>query len=197
MEFRIRDLIIAALGLLLLSPLLVVIALALALSQERVFFRQVRPGYRERPFTLVKFSTLRDAPPGWTEHERQQERLTAIGKYLRRFSLDELPQLWNVLRGDMSLVGPRPLLMEYLPLYSDRQRRRHHVMPGITGWAQIHGRNRLPFGQRFELDLWYVDHKSFWLDARILLHTIWQALRAEGVYADNKTTSKPFRGNQS
>lgn len=192
--FRSRDVIIAASGLLLLSPLMLLIVLALRLSQQKIFFTQIRPGYQEKPFRLLKFSTMTDAPAAWHEAERQRERLTPIGKFLRRTSLDELPQLWNVLRGDMSLVGPRPLLMEYLPLYQPGQRRRHDVLPGITGWAQINGRNTLTFTERFEYDLWYVGHKSFWLDIKIMVLTVAQVFRTREVFSDSSTTSPMFDG---
>ncbi|RMG70763.1 MAG: sugar transferase [Bacteroidetes bacterium] len=192
--YRLRDLLIAVPALLLLSPLLLLIILGLWLSQGRVFFFQQRPGRYERPFTLIKFSTLYDAAPGADEYADQQARLTPLGRHLRRFSLDELPQLLNVIRGDMSLVGPRPLLMAYLPLYTEAERRRHEVPPGITGWAQIHGRNDLPFKTRFQYDLWYVDHRSLRLDWLILWRTLRQVLIGRGVYADAHTTSPPFDG---
>ena len=148
----------------------------------------------EKPFTLIKFSTMRDALPGADEAEHQVERLTPIGKYLRKFSLDEIPQMINVIKGDMALVGPRPLLMEYLPLYRPNERRRHSVLPGITGWAQINGRNTISFRERFELDLWYVDHHSFWLDAKILWLTFFRIISREGVYQNEHTTSEKFDG---
>ncbi len=178
----------------MLSPLFLLVILALAITQKKVFFRQRRPGLHEQPFWLIKFSTLYDAPPGWYEYERQQERLTPVGKYLRKWSLDELPQLWNVMRGEMSLVGPRPLLMSYLPLYSPQQRKRHEVLPGITGWAQVRGRNALSFTARFEYDVWYVDHKSFSLDLKILLFTVKQVFKTREVYVDDQTTSPLFDG---
>lgn len=192
--FRIRDILIAGTVLLLLVPVLLLISLLLWITQEQIFFTQLRPGYKEKPFLLLKFSTMRDAPAGWREAERQQERLTTIGRILRKTSLDELPQLWNVLLGDMSLVGPRPLLMDYLPLYQPAQRKRHDVLPGITGWAQIKGRNTLSFTERFEYDLWYVEHKSFWLDMRIMFLTFSQLFRTQEVYSDASTTSPMFDG---
>lgn len=194
MLFRIRDVLIAGVVLILLIPVLFLISLFLWITQEQIFFTQLRPGYKEKPFLLLKFSTMRDAPAGWGEAERQQERLTTIGRVLRKTSLDELPQLWNVLRGDMSLVGPRPLLMDYLPLYQPAQRKRHDVLPGITGWAQIKGRNTLTFTERFEYDLWYVEHKSFWLDTRIMLLTFLQLFRTQEVFSDASTTSPMFDG---
>lgn len=194
MHFRIRDVVVAGTVLLLLSPILLLIILLLWSSQKHIFFTQLRPGYQEKPFLLYKFSTMTDAPAGWREDERQQERLTPIGKILRKTSLDELPQLWNVLRGDMSLVGPRPLLMAYLPLYQPAQRRRHDVLPGITGWAQINGRNTVTFTERFEYDLWYVTHKSFWLDMRIMFLTFLQLFKTREVFSDSSTTSPMFDG---
>ena len=193
--YRIRDIVLASLGLLLLSPLMGLIALLLWWTQGQVFFRQQRPGRNEVPFTLIKFSTMRDALPWQDEAFRQRDRLTSVGRYLRRWSLDELPQLINVLRGEMSLVGPRPLLMDYLPLYTEEEHRRHKIRPGITGWAQVHGRNALSFKERFELDLWYMEHRSFALDLRILWLTLAKVWRSEGVYADAHTTSAPYNGS--
>ncbi len=193
--YRIRDVLLAIIALVILSPVLLCVMCLLKVTQSKVFFRQQRPGLHERPFWLIKFSTLRDAPVGWKEEERQMERLTPVGKFLRKNSLDELPQLWNVLRGEMSLVGPRPLLMSYLPIYTARQRQRHQVLPGITGWAQVHGRNRLSFTQRFEYDCWYVDHRSFWLDLRILAMTFLQVAKPREAFADEHTTSPLFDGS--
>jgi len=194
MLYRLRDILLASLGLILLSPLIALIALWLRLTQERVIFRQQRPGRNEKPFMLLKFSTMRDALPGEDEAANQQARLTAAGKYLRRWSLDELPQLINVLRGEMSLVGPRPLLMEYLHLYTEAERKRHLVRPGITGWAQVHGRNSLPFKERFKLDVWYVENQTFWLDVRVMAMTLGRVLGKKGVYSDAQTTSPKFNG---
>ena len=181
-------------GLILLSPVFLLILLLLAVSQENVFFTQLRPGKAETPFRLIKFSTMRDRLPNEKEEDNQRARLTFLGKYLRAWSLDELPQLFNVLKGDMSLVGPRPLLMSYLPLYSKEQRRRHEVRPGITGWAQVKGRNSLSFTERFELDIWYVENRSAGLDFRILLMTSRQVFRRDQVYRDDSTTSLLFDG---
>jgi sugar transferase EpsL len=182
-------------ALLLFSLPMLLIMLLLWLSQRRVFFAQQRPGLNEKPFYLLKFSTLRDAKHGEAEKDNQQARLTPLGRWLRRWSLDELPQLLNVLRGNMSLVGPRPLLMEYLPLYSPEARRRHSVKPGITGWAQVRGRNRLRFQERFALDLWYIEHRSHALDLYILWLTLWKVIRREGIYSDDNTTSPAFDGS--
>ena len=142
-----------------------------------VLFRQVRPGYRARPFTLMKFRTMREARDSLGRPLPDSDRLMKFGRFLRRTSLDELPQLWNVLRGEMSLVGPRPLLMEYLPLYSPEQARRHLVRPGITGWAQVNGRNVIGWDEKFRYDVWYVDHWSLWLDLKVLLRTVRHVLR--------------------
>lgn len=159
-----------------------------------VLFRQVRPGLRGYPFEVFKFRTMIDKKGANGEPLQDELRLTQLGATIRRFSLDELPQLFNVLRGDMSLVGPRPLLMEYLPLYSPEQMRRHDVHPGITGWAQIHGRNDLTWEDKFALDVWYVDHRSFWLDLHILVKTIVRVLFGSGVAKTGFATTDKFRG---
>lgn len=195
MWYRLRDIVLASMGLILLSPVLLGIMIWLWATQRKVFFLQRRPGLHEQPFTLIKFSTMIDALPGVPEEHNQQARLTPAGKILRETSLDELPNLFNVLKGDMSLVGPRPLLMEYLSLYSPEDKIRHQVKPGITGWAQIHGRNKLSFKERFRLDAWYVKHKSFWLDIHILARTFGKVLDRSGVYVDANTTSPKFDGS--
>ncbi|WP_027176283.1 sugar transferase [Desulfovibrio aminophilus] len=187
---RLLDVILSALLLAILSPFLAATALAVRLNLgPGVLFRQKRPGLGGRPFTLLKFRTMR---PG---HGPDAERLTRLGRFLRRASLDELPELWNVLRGDMSMVGPRPLLMRYLPLYTPRQARRMEVPPGITGWAQINGRNAQTWEERFELDLWYVEHRSTALDLRILARTVWTVLSGRGVSAPGEATMPEFRGS--
>lgn len=178
---RALDLAAALIGLVVLSPLMLVIALTIRVRMgSPVLFRQRRPGYHAVPFTMVKFRTML-VGEGTTIDPSDTERLTGLGLRLRRHSLDELPQLWNVLKGEMSLVGPRPLLMEYLERYTPEQARRHEVKPGITGWAQIQGRQDIPFSKRLELDVWYRDHQSFWLDLRILGVTLTQMLRGSGV----------------
>jgi len=178
---RALDLAAALIGLVVLSPLMLVIALTIRVRMgSPVLFRQRRPGYHAVPFTMVKFRTML-VGEGTTIDPSDTERLTGLGLRLRRHSLDELPQLWNVLKGEMSLVGPRPLLMEYLERYTPEQARRHEVQPGITGWAQIQGRQDIPFSKRLELDVWYRDHQSFWLDLRILGVTLTQMLRGSGV----------------
>lgn len=194
MAFRIRDILLSLLGLLLSSWLWLLLIPLLALTQERVFFIQERTGKSGRPFRLIKFSTLRDIVEGEREEDDQKARLTDLGKWLRRFSLDELPQLLNVLKGEMSLVGPRPLIHEYWPLYSTLQRRRFEVLPGITGWAQVNGRNALSYSERFKLDVWYLENRSFALDLRIMGRTIGQAISGSGVYVSSQTTSEKFNG---
>lgn len=194
MNFRLRDILIASTLLVLMAPLMGMIMLLLWATQGKVFFLQKRPGYRGKPFTLYKFSTLYDADPGEDEAANQVARQTVVGRYLRRWSLDELPQLINVLKGEMSLVGPRPLLMEYWDLYTDEERKRHDVLPGITGWAQVNGRNTLRFKERFEYDLWYVEHRSICLDWQILRMTLGRIVRRDGVYAGAETTSPRFDG---
>ena len=194
---RLLDVLVSAAALLLLAPVIAATAVLVAWRLGRpVLFRQVRPGLHGRPFTLVKFRTMTDArgPDGALLPDGQ--RLPPFGAWLRRTSLDELPQLWNVLRGDMSLVGPRPLLMEYLPLYSPEQARRHEVRPGITGWAQVRGRNALPWAERFTLDVWYVDHRSMLLDLRILGLTLAKVFRREGITQRGHATADYFRGER-
>lgn len=189
---RALDFTVAVVMLVLLSPLLVVIAVAIRIAMgSPVFFRQIRPGQQARPFTLVKFRTMMG--DGWqVDSSSDAARLTRLGNFLRRFSLDELPQLWNVLAGDMSLVGPRPLLTEYLQYYTPEQARRHEVKPGITGWAQVNGRNTVSWERKFALDVWYVDHWSFWLDVRILVLTFWKVLTREGISQQGHATAEKF-----
>jgi lipopolysaccharide/colanic/teichoic acid biosynthesis glycosyltransferase len=194
---RLFDVVVACLILFLASPLLLFGALAVSFSMgQPVLFRQIRPGYQGRPFMLYKFRTMRDAFDANGQPFSDAERLTRWGMLLRRTSIDELPQLINVLKGDMSIVGPRPLLMEYLPLYSSEQMRRHEVRPGITGWAQVNGRNALRWEERFRLDVWYVDHRSFWLDMKILLLTIRKVLVREGISAAGEVTMTKFSGSR-
>jgi lipopolysaccharide/colanic/teichoic acid biosynthesis glycosyltransferase len=198
MSRRLVDIVAAGLGLAVAAPLFALIALAIRVDiGSPVLFRQVRPGYQGRPFTLVKFRTMRDAVDEHGTPLPDAERLTRLGRVLRSTSLDELPELWNVLRGDMSLVGPRPLLMEYLPLYTPDQRRRHDVKPGLTGWAQVNGRNASNWAERLEQDVWYVENRSVGLDARILLMTLRTVLRREGISAAGHATMRRFRGNAS
>ena len=162
-----------------------------------VFFRQQRPGLRGKPFKIIKIRTMLDSVDANGEALADAERLTRLGQFLRKTSLDEFPGLWNVIKGEMSLVGPRPLLMEYLPLYNRRQSRRHDVKPGITGWAQVNGRNAVGWEERLEMDIWYVENQSFWLDLKILFLTIWKVFRREGISAPGQATQTRFTGNQS
>jgi sugar transferase EpsL len=187
------DFVIAAVGLIILSPLLLAIALVIRVTMGLpIFFRQVRPGYQARPFTVVKFRTMRRDDSVAVDTRLDAERLTKLGRILRALSLDELPQLWNVLTGDMSLVGPRPLLLEYLDHYTREQARRHDVKPGITGWAQVNGRNAVNWEQKLAFDVWYVDHQSFWLDIRIIAITIWKVLNREGTSQKGHATTEKF-----
>lgn len=195
---RLFDLLLAALALVLLGiPLLILVWLVRRRLGSPVFFRQTRPGLRGRPFEMVKFRTMTDKRGQDGQLLPDAERLTPFGRFLRASSLDELPELWNVLKGDMSLVGPRPLLTEYLPLYSPEQARRHEVRPGITGWAQVNGRNTLSWEDKFKLDVWYVDHRSVWLDIRILWLTVKKVLVREGISAQGEATMPKFTGGRS
>ena len=192
---RLLDVIGAIAGLILLSPVFLILTL---LIRQRMgppaIFTQRRAGLRGEPFILYKFRSMNDARDERGELLPDEVRLTDFGKFLRRLSLDELPQLWNVLKGDMSLVGPRPLLLDYVPLYDEEQRKRLDVKPGITGWAQINGRNAIDWNEKFALDVWYVEHCHFWLDVRILLLTVWKILRREGISAPGEATMPRFWG---
>jgi len=193
---RVVDIAGASVGIILLAPVMLAVALLVLLTMGRpVLFRQQRPGLRGKPFTLYKFRTMRDARTASGELLPDDLRLTTFGKWLRSTSLDELPELFNVLKGEMSLVGPRPLLMEYLPRYSPEQARRHEVKPGITGWAQVNGRNALTWEEKFRMDVWYVDHWNLWLDMKILLLTIWKVLKREGISAEGSATMPMFMGD--
>lgn len=194
---RLFDIVVSASALLLLSPLLACVALLVALKLGRpILFRQQRPGLNAKPFDMLKFRSMLDTRDANGQPLSDAERLTPFGQRLRATSLDELPELWNVLKGDLSLVGPRPLLMEYLPRYNARQRRRHELRPGLTGWAQVHGRNAVDWQERFELDVWYVDHRSFWLDLKILAMTVRLVLSRRGVNAQGEATMRKFRGDE-
>ena len=191
------DVTVAALLLVLLAPLMAIVAVGVWLDVGRpVLFRQVRPGLNAKPFTLVKFRTMRGAPHAREGPETDEQRLTPFGRWLRSSSLDELPELWNVLRGDMSLVGPRPLLMHYLPLYTPEQMRRHEVRPGLTGWAQANGRNALDWNEKFKLDVWYVDNRSMLLDLKILLRTAASLLSRKGISHRESATMPEFTGTE-
>jgi lipopolysaccharide/colanic/teichoic acid biosynthesis glycosyltransferase len=192
---RVFDGFVATCALILLSPLFVIVAVFVRLKLgSPVFFRQQRPGLNGKPFELVKFRTMTDARSGSKALLPDNERVTSFGRFLRSTSLDELPELWNVLKGEMSLVGPRPLRIEYLPLYTAKQTRRHEVLPGITGWAQVKGRNLLGWEQKFDLDLWYVNNHSFTLDIKILFLTIKKVILREGVNDLDNCLVKPFTG---
>jgi lipopolysaccharide/colanic/teichoic acid biosynthesis glycosyltransferase len=195
---RLFDLSVAIVALILLSPLIAVVALAVRINMgSPLLFRQARPGWHGKPFTLLKFRTMRDGADGSGQMLPDDERLTPFGRFLRRTSFDELPELINVLKGEMSLVGPRPLLLEYVPLYSAEQARRHEVRPGITGLAQVSGRNAISWEERLRLDAWYVDHRSFALDLRILWQTVVNVLAARGISEPGQATMQRFRGTRS
>ena len=195
---RLFDITAATAALVVLSPVYVVTAYNVKHNLgSPVFFRQTRPGLNGRPFEMIKFRTMKDAIDSEGNPLPDSERLTDFGKTLRNSSLDELPELWNVVKGDMSLVGPRPLLMEYLPLYSKEQARRHNVRPGITGYAQVNGRNAIGWDKKFELDTWYVDNQSFWLDIKILLKTVKKVVIKDGISADGEATMSKFMGSQN
>ena len=192
---RLVDLALVVVALPFLLCLMAVVALAVRLSLGApVLFCHQRPGLRGKPFTMYKFRTMTEAGPGSPDGHADAERLTALGRTLRSASLDELPQVFNVLRGEMSLVGPRPLLMRYLPRYTPEQMRRHEVRPGVTGWAQVHGRNAVSWEDKFALDVWYVDHVSLGLDLRILALTVWKALCREGISQPGFATAEEFMG---
>ena len=195
---RLLDLAVAMTAILVLSPLLIAVAVLARIKLGRpVLFRQVRPGLGGKPGTIVKFRTMRDAFDPSGQPLADDERMTPFGNRLRRLSLDEIPQLWNVVRGDLSLVGPRPLLMEYLPLYSPEQARRHEMRPGITGWAQVNGRNAINWEQKLALDTWYIDHWSLWLDIRILARTAIKVLRRDGISGEGAVTMTKFTGTKA
>ncbi|HDI3206348.1 TPA: sugar transferase [Vibrio cholerae] len=192
---RVFDFLISLAVLIVLSPITVLVAWKIRSNLgSPVLFRQIRPGLNGQPFEMIKFRTMKDAVDANGNPLPDSERMTPFGDKLRNSSLDELPELWNVLKGEMSLVGPRPLLMQYLPLYSKEQARRHEVRPGVTGWAQINGRNAISWEEKFKLDVWYVDNHSFWLDLRILLLTVKKVFVKEGISADGHVTVAPFTG---
>ena len=198
MTKRLFDFFASFFGLLLLSPVFLVLAWAIRRKLgSPVFFRQVRPGKDGKPFKMIKFRTMRDAVDASGQPLPDSERMTPFGSFLRSTSLDELPELWNVLKGDMSLVGPRPLLMEYLPLYSQTQYRRHEVRPGISGWAQVNGRNALSWHDKFKLDAWYVDNHTFGLDLKVLFLTVKKVVSRDGIAAADEVTMSKFTGSKS
>ena len=190
------DCCVALVIMLLFVPLFLVCMMVLGIVNRdiNIFFLQARPGKNGKIFYVVKFKTMTDERGTNGELLPDEKRLTKIGKFIRSTSLDELPQLINVLKGDMSLIGPRPLLPQYLPLYTKEQIRRHDVRPGITGWAQVNGRNDISWGKKFDLDVWYVDHLSFWLDMKIIFLTIWKVLKRDGVSKEGMATTEPFNG---
>lgn len=195
MAKRFLDILGASFGLVILLPVLFVVALLIRRQMGApVLFRQMRPGLHGRPFQMVKFRTMRDAVDAQGNALPDSARLPRLGRFLRASSLDELPELWNVLKGEMSLVGPRPLLMEYLPLYSPVQARRHEVRPGVTGWAQVNGRNALSWEQKFALDVWYIDNRTLWLDLHIIWLTICKVVARDGISAAGEATMPRFTG---
>lgn len=195
---RFIDIIGSSIALLLLSPFIIIICWQIRHKLgSPVLFHQLRPGLNGKPFTMVKFRTMRDAIDKNGNPLPDSERMTAFGNFLRSTSLDELPELWNVLKGEMSLVGPRPLLMEYLPLYNQEQMRRHEARPGVTGWAQINGRNAISWEEKFKLDVWYVDNQSFWLDIKILFLTVKKVFIRDGISAEGEATMSKFTGSTS
>jgi sugar transferase EpsL len=192
---RCIDIVGAGLGLIVLSPVLAVVAVAIWVQMGRpILFRQIRPGLNGQAFSMCKFRTMSNKRDSQGNLLPDEQRLTPLGKFLRKTSLDELPELFNVIKGDMSLVGPRPLLMQYLERYTPEQARRHEVRPGITGWAQINGRNAISWEEKFALDVWYVDNCSLWLDIKILAITIWKVFRREGISAEGEATMPEFMG---
>lgn len=194
---RLFDILTTSIGLIALFPLIVLLTILIHRNMgSPVYFRQTRPGKNGTPFRMIKFRTMRDAIGPDGNALPDAERLTPLGQKLRSNSLDELPELWNVLLGDMSLVGPRPLLMEYLPLYSPKQMRRHEMRPGITGWAQINGRNAIGWEKKFALDVWYIENRTFWLDLRILWLTIRKVLARDDISGEGEATMSKFTGNK-
>src|SRR5690554_3690348 len=193
---RPSDFLAALFGLIILSPILILVTIALAFAnQGKPFFFQARPGKVERIFKIIKFKSMNDKKDAHGNLLPDAERLTKVGSFVRKTSLDEIPQLINVLKGDMSLIGPRPLLVQYLPLYNDFQKQRHEVRPGITGWAQVNGRNAISWQQKFEYDVWYVDNLSFLLDIKILFLTIKKVFVREGISQEGEATMEVFKGN--
>jgi undecaprenyl phosphate N,N'-diacetylbacillosamine 1-phosphate transferase len=193
---RIFDLIISIIGLITFSPMIIALSIGLFfINKGNPFFLQLRPGKNEKLFSIIKFKTMNDKKNSDGSFKSDSERLTSFGGFVRKTSLDEIPQLINVLKGDMSLVGPRPLLTEYLYLYSENQKKRHNVRPGITGWAQVNGRNSISWEEKFKLDVWYVENQSILLDLKILILTVKKVLMSDGISQKNQATAKPFNGN--
>ncbi len=195
---RLFDILIASIALVLLSPVLLLVAHKVKKNLgSPVLFRQVRPGLDGKPFEMIKFRSMKDALDAQGNPLPDSERLTSFGKMLRSSSLDELPELWNVLKGEMSIVGPRPLLMEYLPLYNAEQAKRHNVRPGITGYAQVNGRNAISWEEKFRLDTWYVEHQSLWLDFKIMLKTVKKVIAKDDINAEGEATMSKFTGTKT
>lgn len=193
---RVFDIVFSLIALVLLSPVFILVPIILALTQRfPIIFTQIRPGKYGSPFKLYKFRTMKESRNSAGELFADEVRITRFGNFLRSTSIDELPELINVIKGNMSIVGPRPLLMQYLERYSDEQARRNETLPGITGWAQINGRNTISWEEKFNLDVWYVDHWTFWLDVRIIFQTIWKVIKGEGVSQPGKATMEEFLGN--
>ena len=193
---RIIDLILSSFGFVIISPIFLIVTLLLAFANKgKPFFFQFRPGKQERIFKIIKLKTMTDERGNDGALLSDDKRLTTIGTFVRKTSLDEIPQLINVIKGDMSLIGPRPLLIQYLPLYNKEQKRRHEVRPGITGWAQVNGRNTVGWQKKFEYDVWYVDHLTFLLDLKILFMTVFKVFKSEGISADEQSTMEVFKGN--
>jgi len=193
---RLFDFIIALVGLICLSPIFIVVSIGLYFANNgKPFFFQARPGLNEHIFKIIKFKTMNDKKDGNGNLLPDAERLTSIGSFVRKTSLDEIPQLINVLKGDMSIIGPRPLLPQYLPLYTKDQKKRHNVRPGITGWAQVNGRNAISWKKKFELDVWYVDNASFLTDCKVFFTTFKKVFKSEGISQEGQATAEPFNGN--
>jgi len=193
---RFLDLLLALIGFVILSPVFIMVVLLLLIANKGTpFFFQPRPGKDEKIFRVIKFKTMNDKKDKYGDYLPDAQRLTAVGKFMRKTSLDEIPQLLNVIKGDMSLIGPRPLLVEYLPLYNPTQKRRHEVKPGITGWAQVNGRNAISWEQKFDYDVWYIDHISFLLDLKILFFTVRKVFISEGINSRTAATMEKFKGS--
>lgn len=194
---RLFDFFLSTIGFIIISPIFLNVVILLTIANKgKPFFFQLRPGKNEKIFKVIKFKTMTDKKGSDRELLPDSERLTAIGSFVRKTSLDEIPQLLNVIMGDMSLIGPRPLLIQYLPLYSETQKRRHEVRPGISGWAQVNGRNTISWEQKFEYDVWYVDHLTFIIDIKIIFMTILKVFRSEGINAKGQATIKAFNGSE-
>ena len=195
---RVFDLLVAVVGILATTPLMAAIAVSIRSQMGKpIFFKQVRPGHKTRPFVIYKFRTMIESKESGNFLKTDAKRLTDLGRFLRSTSLDELPELFNVLKGEMSLVGPRPLLMQYLKRYTAQQSRRHEVKPGVTGWAQVNGRNAISWEDKFRFDVWYVDHRSLWLDIKIMLKTLAKVLKREGISEKGQETMSEFMGSNA